>query len=112
MTDTRHRLYAVVLAVTVFFVSWATVAARPWVGAQADPRLAALDARAQRLRTEANVVRLIVARRTAAYEAARTQRLAEIARRSARAVPSTPAAVATPPVRVVTLPPLTVTRTS
>jgi len=114
MTDGRHRLHATVLAVTVFFVLWATVAARPWVDASAgaDPRIAALNAREQQLRADAKVVQEIVARRTAAYRAARAQRLAEIARRDARPAPSVQAGATPAPVRIVNLPPLTVTKTS
>jgi hypothetical protein len=99
------RLYALALALVVFFLTWTTVAARPWVHTSkrvADPRLAALAAREQRLRHESLVVRRIVQKRWATYRVELRKRKAQLA--------ATP--VAAPSVRVVTLPPLTVTRTS
>ena len=115
MTETTHRLYAVVLAVTVFFVSWAVVAAKPWATAKPDPRLAALAQREQRLRADAKLVQLVVDRRMAAYRAALTIRKAQIAEVaqhtvSQRSSQSTVAAAAA--VRIVNLPPLTITRSS
>jgi hypothetical protein len=111
MTDTSHRAYAVVLALVVFFVSWAAVAAKPWVTAKPDPRLAALAQREQRLRADARLVKIVVDRRLAAYRAALGLRQAQIAQSKARAVAVTQAAPA-PSVRVVNLPPLTITRSS
>ena len=55
MTSHTARLYALVGAVLVFFVAWAAIAAHPWQkqsAAPQDPRLAALQAREQRLRAE------------------------------------------------------------
>jgi hypothetical protein len=103
------RLYAAVAAVAVFFVAWATVAAHPWqthTAAAADPRVTALQLREQRIRAESLAVKRVVDRHWAAYRA-------QLARRqqAARLVSSAPA-VAAPPVRVVTLPPVTITRTS
>ena len=95
MTDHVVRLYAVAGAVLVFFVSWAAVAARPWATtstAATDPRVQALIVKQQRVQAEALVVRRALA-----------------ARRAQAAAP-TPAPA--PSVRVVTLPPLTITRTS
>jgi hypothetical protein len=97
MTDHVARLYALVVAVLVFFVAWAAIAARPWAksvtaSAAQDPRLVALAAREQRVRAEALAVRRVLA-----------------ARRKAAAAAGAPAQ---PSVRVVTLPPLTITRTS
>lgn len=119
MTDTSHRLYAVVIAVVVFFVSWAAVAAKPWATAKPDPRLAALAQREQRLRADAKLVQRVVDRRMAAYRVALKARKAQIAAAQARSaqaaqVRSAQAAqpAATPTVRVVNLPPLTITRTS
>lgn len=100
MTSHVGRLYAAVAAVLTFFVLWAAIAAHPWQTAKVDPRVAALAQREQLLRREAVLVRQIVARRTAAAQAARS-RLAAVR-------PQTAASS----VRVVTLPPLTVTRTS
>lgn len=99
MTSHAGRLYALALALVVFFLTWVTIAARPWSSASADPRQAALRQREARLRTEARLVQRIVANRWAAY------RRALRARQSAVAGPA-------PAVRIVTLPPLTVTRTS
>jgi len=45
MTDHVARLYALALALVVFFVTWAAVAAHPWATAKPDPRVAALAAR-------------------------------------------------------------------
>ena len=120
MTESTHRLYAVVLAVTVFFVSWAAVAAKPWATARPDPRLAALAQREQRLRADAKLVHLVVDRRMVAYRAAlavRKAQIAEVARQTAarRAAPrqSSQSTVASAPaVRIVNLPPLTITRSS
>jgi hypothetical protein len=82
--DTSHRLYAAVLALVVFCVSWATVAAKPWATAKPDPRLAALAQREQRLRTDAKLVQHVVDRRLAAYRIALKARNAQIAAVRAR----------------------------
>ena len=122
MTDTSHRLYAVVIAVVVFFVSWAAVAAKPWATHEARPPACGLAQREQRLRADAKLVQQVVDRRMAAYQLAlkarkRTDRGGQgtgrgdagslAARRSNVGPPST-----APAVRVVNLPPLTITRTS
>ena len=101
MTSHTGRLYALALALVVFFLAWAVVAARPWATSTADARLRALAVRESALRREATLVTKLVAQRDAAYRAHA---------RSAAQPPAT--AAAPPPVRVVTLPPLTVTRTS
>ena len=109
MTNHVARLYALAAAVAVFFVAWATVAAHPWQThktAAADPRVAALQLREQRIRAEALAVKRVVDRRWAAYRSQLSTR-----RQQAAQLASAPA-VATPPVRVVTLPPVTITRTS
>lgn len=109
MTSHVGRLYALALAILVFFLAWATVAARPWAApAAADPRVAALAAREQRLRHESVVVRRIVNHRWAVYRARLRTRQAQIA----TAKRARPASGPAPSVRVVTLPPLTITRTS
>lgn len=123
MTDTSHRLYAVVIAVVVFFVSWATVAAKPWAPAKTDPRLAAIAQREQRLRADARLVQKVVDRRLAAYTIAlkarerqiavvKAQAAATQARSLAASQSSAVSAQSVPAVRVVNLPPLTITRTS
>lgn len=128
MTDTSHRLYAIVIAVVVFFLSWAAVAAQPWATSSTDPRLAVLAQREQRLRADAKLVQQVVDARTATYQQALRARKAQIAAvkaqaaaaqaRSLQVTQSTPGpssasqSAAAPRVRVVNLPPLTVTRTS
>ncbi len=100
MTSQVARLYAAAGALAAFFLAWAGIAARPWVEQARDPRLVALEQREQRLRRDAALVQQVVERRWATYRAA-------LARRS------TSAEVApTPPVRVVTLPPVATTRSS
>jgi hypothetical protein len=97
MTDYTARLYALAIAILVFFVAWAAVAAKPWAtssAARPDPRIQALIVKEQRVRAEALAVRRVIAAR---------RQLASVA--SAGRSP-------TPSVRVVTLPPLTITRTS
>jgi hypothetical protein len=86
MTSHVGRLYVVALALVVFFLAWAVVAARPWTPVSADPRARILAVRAAQLRREAKLVSAVVAARRAHAPA--------------------------PAVRVVNLPPITVTRTS
>ncbi len=132
MTDTSHRLYAVVAAAVIFFVSWATVAAKPWATTKPDPRLAALAQREQRLLSDAKLVQQVVDARRAAYRLAlkaRTARIAAVKAQAAAAqarslqvsqstpqvsqpAPQVSQSAAAPAVRVVNLPPLTITRTS
>ncbi|HKB93414.1 MAG TPA: hypothetical protein VKC62_04155 [Gaiellaceae bacterium] len=95
MANHTARLYALALSLVAFFLAWAVVAARPWATPSADPRLHALSVRAAELRREAKLVNEIVALR---------------AKASAPARASSPAAAAA--VRVVNLPPVTITRTS
>lgn len=108
MTNHVARLYAVVTGLLVFFVGWAAVAAHPWATAAAkpDPRVAALAARQQQVQAQSVRVKQIVDRRFAAYRAALAKRNA------ANATAASLTAAAAPAVRVVTLPPLTITRTS
>jgi hypothetical protein len=113
---TNHvgRLYAVALALVVFFLTWAVVAARPWSAPAADPRLKVLAARETQLRGEAKLVNAVVARRWAVYRAAlhaRQMAIATAKARNATAAASYTAATSAG-VRIVTLPPLTITRTS
>jgi hypothetical protein len=120
MTDHAPRLYAVALSLVVFFLAWAVVAAHPWTARPADPRVAALAAREQRLHARSIAVRKLVDRRWIAYRRALAARQKAIAQRKLAAVQAQAAAVraqaaavpAAPRVRVVTLPPLTITRTS
>ena len=127
MTSHVGRLYALAFALLVFFLTWMMVAAHPWsahAAPKADPRVKALAARQSRLRHESVVVARIVRRRWAAYRRQlhrRQQRIAAINRANAAAArqaqlaaaaAAAAPAVSAPSVRVVSLPPVTVTRTS
>lgn len=107
MTSPVGRVYATTLALVLFLLLWVVVAAKPWSAPTADPRLKALAIREARLRHEAKLVDRIVARRFATYRRALAARRAATARAAAA-----PAPAAAPAVRVVTLPPITITRTS
>lgn len=98
MPSHTGRLYALALGLVVFFLAWAAVAARPWATTAADPRLKTVAAREAQLRQQAKLVGRIVAQRAQLARASHSRQLA-----------SAPAA---PAVRIVNLPPLTVTRTS
>ena len=95
MASHTGRLYATALALVVFFLGWAAIAARPWVTtAKVDPRMQVLAVRQAALQQQAKLVAMIVAQRHAAVgKAATTQNVSAA-------------------VKVVNLPPLTVTRTS
>ena len=123
MTSHHGRLYALALALVVFFLAWAVVAARPWASASPDPRLRTLAVREAQLQREARLVRKVVAARWATYRVRLKARRAEIARANAAAAAAASAAAATAaaavpapaaaPVQVVNLPPAhVVTRTS
>ncbi len=120
MTSHVGRLYAAAVSLVSFFLLWAVVAAHPWATPRADPAVAALAARERQFRTDAAAVNRLVDRRWAAYRialAARQKAIAAAAVAGARApapapVATAPAPTAAPSVRVVTLPPLTVTKTS
>ena len=62
MTSHTGRLYALTLALVVFFLAWAVVAARPWSTPAADPRLKALALREAHLRRESKLVNELVHR--------------------------------------------------
>jgi hypothetical protein len=113
MTSHVGRLYALAIALLIFFVTWAAVAAKPWATthtAAKDPRLAALAAREQRIRHESVVVARVVRHRWAVYRVALRKRQGQIA--AAKRAQVAAAAAPAPSVQVVNLPPLTVTRTS
>ena len=111
MTDRFTRLSTLVVAVLVFVVAWAAIAARPWAAAKPDARLAALAQRERLLRADAKRVQQIVAKRSATYQSALAQRQKQIANASARALAVAPTS-ATTAVRIVNLPPITITKTS
>ena len=99
MTSHTGRLYALAIAVLAFTLAWSLVAARPWVSASPSPQAQVLVLREQALRRETALVNTILRQRAAvASKQSATQQLAS--------------ASAAPAVRVVTLPPLTITRTS
>ena len=108
MTDTSHRTYAVVLALVVFVVFFAALSLKPWPAPPADQRLLALQAREQQLRVDAKLVSSIVDQRWATYRQALQSRQAVIAQANTRTLQ----AASAPAARVVTRPPLTITRTS
>lgn len=117
VTSHAGRLYALAFALVAFFLAWTVLAARPWATAATDPRLKALAVREARLRHEARLVNDVVSRRWAAYRVALHARRTQIAaakKRAAQAAAASYAAPASPSagVRVVMLPPLTITRTS
>jgi hypothetical protein len=122
MTDHLARLYAVALAIVVFCLTWAVVAARPWAHEQEkDPRLVALERREAKLRRESVRVQRLVERRFAAYRVRLRQRERELAAVSAATSVAAPAsapapvaapAPAAPVVSVVPAPPVTATRSS
>lgn len=115
MTSQVGRLYAAAGALLAFFVLWATIAAHPWAASAADPRLVALAQRERHLRADAALVQKVLDRRNASYRAALTKRRSEIAAAKARAAAAGAVAVSqasSPGVRIVTLPPLVITRTS
>jgi len=95
MTSHVGRLYAAAIAILVFFVLWAALAARPWKTAAPDPRLQQLALRQQALKRETALVNQVLALRARAKAASTASSVA-----------------AKPAVRVVTLPPLTITKTS
>ena len=121
MTNHIARLYALAGAILVFLVAWAAAAAHPWqqtYRAQAtDPRVATLQLREKRLRNESVRVQRIVDRRWVHYRHALAKRKKEIAAAKKQqqawvAATASSSASAAPSVRVVTLPPLTTTKTS
>lgn len=99
MTSQVVRLYAAAGALAAFFLAWAGISARPWVAPPPDPRLAALEARELRLERDAALVRQVVDRRFAAYRATLAGSRAS-------------GTAAGPSVRIVSLPPVTTTRSS
>jgi hypothetical protein len=93
MTSHVGRLYVATIAILVFFVVWAAVAARPWKTAAPDSRLQQLALRELALKQETALVNQVLALR-------------------AKAGGGSSSTASKPAVRVVTLPPLTITRTS
>jgi hypothetical protein len=111
MTSHQVRLYGLALALVIFFLGWAVVAAHPWATQAADPRLKALGKREAQLRSDARAVRKVVAARWAHYRVELKLRRAEIAKVSAANAAAMQTAAAGP-VQVVSLPAHVITRTS
>jgi hypothetical protein len=88
MTSQVVRLYAFAASLLVFFLAWAGIAAHPWKHTPTPQTRSALtlDAYRQRLQADSALLRQLSAK--------------------------SPLSAGTPSVRVVTLPPLTTTRTS
>ena len=101
------RLYVLAASLLALFLTWAAIAAHPWrsaAGVKAtDARLVALGQREQLLRRDMALVQKIATHATVAAKQSQ-----QVALRTAAG----PAPVAAPAVRVVTLPPLVITRTS
>jgi hypothetical protein len=109
------RIYALLLALVLFFLTWATVAAHPWGRTAApDPRMAALEQRRVALRHEAIRVRRVLERRWAAYRVARAnrERLIAAVRQQAAAAPVTRYVSVAAPATIVPSAPVTATRSS
>jgi hypothetical protein len=127
------RIYSVALALLVFFLTWAAVAAKPWIGTAASPapdaRVAELVAREDQLQARGTEVQRILDERWATYDEQLTQRNEEIAamrtshkqdvRQAAkvqknlyRQAAAAQASAPPPQVEVITLPPLTQTKSS
>jgi hypothetical protein len=72
VTSAVGRFWAAAVALVVFFVLWAALSARPWVSSSkpADPRLAALQAREQKVQTKALAAQQALNKRWAVYRAA------------------------------------------
>jgi hypothetical protein len=80
--SSQPQVYAFGVALVLFFVSWAAIAARPWQdkpAKRADPRVLALKARETELRREALVLKHKQKRQWIAYERSLALRQREIA---------------------------------
>ena len=72
VTNAIGRFWAVAVALVVFFILWAVLAAKPWTssGTPADPRLSALQAREQKVQNRALAAQQTLNKRWAAYRSA------------------------------------------
>ncbi len=72
MTKTIGRFWAVAVALVVFFILWAVLAAKPWTssGTPADPRLTALQVQEQKTQNRALAAQQTLNKRWAAYRSA------------------------------------------
>lgn len=111
------RLYAISLALLVFFVAWASIAAHPWTGpepvARTDPRAAALTAREAQLLHRTRVARQVLNARWSRYQDRLAKRVAAIESATGRRAGTRgPRPSASPPVVVWASRGAPVTRTS
>jgi len=103
MTNHAGRLYATAIAVLVLFLTWAVVAANPWAAPRASAQVQLISLREQALRREQALVNTILRQRAAA---------AKQSQQISAQVPAPAPASSGGGVRIVTLPPLTITKTS
>jgi hypothetical protein len=101
MTSHVARLYTSAIALVVFFLVWVVIAAHPWGAASSTFQLRQLSVREAQLRQQAQLVKLVVSQRWATYRAELKARKSQIGASSGATT-----------VRVVNLPPLTITRSS
>ena len=106
MANHVGRLYAAAIGVLVLFLSWAVVAAHPWVTPKPSAQLQLIALREQALKRETALVNTILRQRAAAAKQTAA------AAKQATTQPISATSAAQPNVRVVTLPPLTITKTS
>jgi len=73
------RIYIVAIALLVFFLFWALIAAKPWAAAQVDPRVAALEAREREVQAHVAKAKVVVRTRWTTYNRNFKRRRAQIA---------------------------------
>ncbi|MDX6591847.1 MAG: hypothetical protein QOJ13_1043 [Gaiellales bacterium] len=113
MTDSTARVYAIAIALVVFFVAWAAISARPFASAAGkDERIVALERREQELKRESVRVKRVVERRFADYGDKLRQRQKAIAKVRSANRRAIAAAAATPSVSTVSVPSVTSTGSS
>jgi hypothetical protein len=98
------RLYTITIALLIFFLVWAGIAAHPWTGPEpvtrADPRTATLAAREAHLVNRTRVARRVLIDRWTRYQHRLAARIAAIERAAGRRAGDAPRAAAPPPVVV------------
>lgn len=98
------RLYAVTIALLVFFVAWASIAAHPWTGpepvARADPRAAAIASREAHLLERTRATRRVLTARWSRYQRRLAERIAAIERAAGHRVDADDLTAPAPPVVV------------
>lgn len=98
------RLYAIAIALLVFFVAWAGIAAHPWTGpepvARADPRAAALTVRESHLLHRTRATQRVLTVRWTRYQRRLAVRVAAIERAAGHRVDADDLTAPAPPVVV------------